>query len=789
MQYGWRDEWRLRARRAQAAAAAAFDSARRWLFSPAPRGWLLTWGLAVAIAGVAGGSTATADWVPGSDAVAGPAVVGALAAGLLALLRPLPWPLGVLGALAAGTVYTLYATGAAEVGAGLSSALGGDFAHAAGAVLFAISLLMWVVGAWLPYCVLRWRRPLLGLVPGIAVVATNVLNFPTQQAGAVFGFVALSIALLLWTAYSGRLQDATRGGLRLSAESRWDFWESGLVAGAALLLVSFIAPPLSTVDRTVDAQTGIIKTWSDIQLRLHHELPGGANASTYSTGFSDQVRLGHPLARNQTVVFTYRVVGTRATSIYFRGLDVAATAGGAWQYAGPALTGVLPAGRKPPYTESYQAQQNVSVKVQMLRPPQGSTSVYFYPGQFESISRDTLYTQEAAAGGGAPLGPGVDTVDRVASLSRRPTTGQYTASGAYSVASAAQLRTAGTSYPLWVQPYAGFTPWLGPGFPGPNGSTNAPLPYRDPVVEAQVNQLARQVTAGATNPYDAATDIEDFLRSNFKYTLSPPATPAGQDPLAFFLFDSKKGYCEYFATAMGDMLRSIGIPTRLVNGYGPGVFDQKSNRFVVRESDAHTWVEVYFPTYGWIPFEPTPDGTYFPIPRGQAACHVDSTICEGLITAAGVAANRVRHFDDTLSQQESQGLHPVQPQGGQPLNPWGIAGLALLVLLLAAALLVARILTPRSAGAAWRRTQLLGRLAGVPTVAGETPLEFGRRLAKQAPRGAKDALRLAQGFTLAAYAPPEAAAQGLDDVLGGWRGLRPVLIREAAARAARRRPR
>src|SRR5260370_12521324 len=67
---------------------------------------------------------------------------------------------------------------------------------------------------------------------------------------------------------------------------------------------------------------------------------------------------------------------------------------------------------------------------------------------------------------------------------------------------------------------------------------------------------------------------------------------------------------------MGDMLRSRGIPTRLVNGFGPGTFENTINSYVVRSEDAHTWVEVYFPKYGWIQFEPTHDNVYTPIPRG-----------------------------------------------------------------------------------------------------------------------------------------------------------------------------
>ena len=779
-------EWRLHLRRLGQVAWGAFLKGWLWVFGGVPRGWLLTLGLLIALAGVIGGSTATANWVPGSDAIAGPAVIGALMAGLLAMVRKLRWPFGLLPALLAGVPYTLNAVGASSVGSGISAGLSGDYAHAGGAVLFSLALLMWLAGAWLTYCVLRWRRPLLGAVPGIAIVATNVLNFPIQQYGSVFGFAFLTVALLLWTAYSGRMQDAARTGLRLSAESRWDFWESGAVAGGALLIVSFFAPPLSTVDRTVDAQTGIIKAWSDIQIRLHHALPGGESGPTFSTGFTDAVPLGHPLQRNQTEVFTYTAPPNRGSSIYFRGLDVAATNNGEWRYSGPQAEGFLRPGAAPPYSESYQAQQDVTVKVQMLRPPAGFAAVYFYPGQLESLSKQAIFAEETGSGDGTESI--VNTVDRVSVAGgARSTAGTYTVTGAYSVAKDTQLRAAGTSYPGWVLPYASLESWGGglealePNGPPPSGT------YRPSAVESQIALLARQITAGKTNPYDQASAIEDYLRTSFTYTLKPPATPAGQDPLAFFLFDSKKGYCEYFATAMGDMLRSLGIPTRLVNGFGPGTFDSKTNRYVVRESDAHTWVEVYFPGYGWVPFEPTPDGVYFPFPRGQAACKIDVPICEGLAAAGAIATNKHPHFDDTISVQESEGTHTAQSPSRLPFDPRQVALLVILVLLAAGLLLAARFLTPRTAGTAWRRTQLLSRLAGLRGPPGETPLEFGRRLAKEAPRGAAEALRLAQGFTLAAYAPPDQAGQGVDDVLSGWRGLRPVLIREAAARAARRR--
>jgi len=109
------------------------------------------------------------------------------------------------------------------------------------------------------------------------------------------------------------------------------------------------------------------------------------------------------------------------------------------------------------------------------------------------------------------------------------------------------------------------------------------------------------------------------LRHHYRYTLHLPTT-APKDPLANFLFERKEGHCEYFASAMAVMLRSLAIPSRVVNGFRGGEFNDLNGQYVVRASDAHSWVEAYFPGHGWVGFDPTPasslplnnvDGTAF----------------------------------------------------------------------------------------------------------------------------------------------------------------------------------
>jgi hypothetical protein len=97
------------------------------------------------------------------------------------------------------------------------------------------------------------------------------------------------------------------------------------------------------------------------------------------------------------------------------------------------------------------------------------------------------------------------------------------------------------------------------------------------------------------------------LRRNYRYTLNLKGSP-GHDPLAHFLFESRAGHCEYFASAMAVMLRTIGIPSREVNGFLPGEYNDLGGDYIVRASDAHSWVEAYFPGSGWVTFDPTPPG-------------------------------------------------------------------------------------------------------------------------------------------------------------------------------------
>jgi transglutaminase-like putative cysteine protease len=128
-----------------------------------------------------------------------------------------------------------------------------------------------------------------------------------------------------------------------------------------------------------------------------------------------------------------------------------------------------------------------------------------------------------------------------------------------------------------------------------------------PQLDPRIPELARQITARSQTPFDRTIAVENYLRSRFTYTLNLTGKP-GVDPLAHFLFETRAGHCEYFASALAIMLRTLGIPTREVNGFLPGEYNDLGEDYIVRASDAHSWVEVYFPGSGWMTFDPTPPG-------------------------------------------------------------------------------------------------------------------------------------------------------------------------------------
>jgi transglutaminase-like putative cysteine protease len=200
---------------------------------------------------------------------------------------------------------------------------------------------------------------------------------------------------------------------------------------------------------------------------------------------------------------------------------------------------------------------------------------------------------------------------------------RYTMRSAIDAVTVNQLRQAGTNYPQWV-----IDDYL-------------QLPEN---ITPRTRQLAQEITAGLDNPYDMANAVTEYLRNNIVYNQSISQPPPNQERIDWFLFDTKQGFCNYYASAEIILLRSLGIPARMAVGFAEGEREvppiqrqlpgetnpdgslpeiSETSTYVVREKDAHAWPEVYFPGIGWVIFEPTASQPAFFRPSGEEYTNQD----------------------------------------------------------------------------------------------------------------------------------------------------------------------
>lgn len=207
-------------------------------------------------------------------------------------------------------------------------------------------------------------------------------------------------------------------------------------------------------------------------------------------------------------------------------------------------------------------------------------------GQAESISLPTLIEHNFITSQGSAPEPNFTDTSIIISQLPLQAGGVYSVTALMSFADEQSLRNAGVEYPDWVrQRYLQL----------PDTITDRTRAKALEVVQA----------AGAENAYDITLAIQNYLRT-FPYNQNIEMAPGNQDVVDYFLFDRREGYCDYYATSMVVMLRTLGVPARWVQGYAGGVYDSERQAYLVRENIAHSWPEVYFPGFGWQRFEPTP---------------------------------------------------------------------------------------------------------------------------------------------------------------------------------------
>jgi transglutaminase-like putative cysteine protease len=341
----------------------------------------------------------------------------------------------------------------------------------------------------------------------------------------------------------------------------------------------------------------------------------------------------------------------------------------------------------------------------------------------------------------------------------------YQSTVGVSAADRDDLLAAGTKYPGWVM------------------DRYLQLPGDMP---SRVMDLAQKLSGDAATPYEKAVTICDYLRK-LRYAVDIEAPPEGTDGVDYFLFETKEGYCQYFASAMTVLLRASGVPARMAVGYGPGepveedTGDKAGNpkdasqdsepTFAVR--DSHAWCEVFFPGYGWINFEPTPayprldhTGISLPPPGPGAGGNETSPIVEP---------------ETPIVEPETPAVEPGGTHPGTPCNV-GLLGILLGLGLFCAVMwlgwrrMLGRVSEPR---VAYARIGYLASLSGLGPRENLTPHEYGRKLAAAVPRMEAPLNQIVRTYVRASYSSHGLSSEERFSIARAWPQVRNHLLRHA----------
>ncbi len=361
---------------------------------------------------------------------------------------------------------------------------------------------------------------------------------------------------------------------------------------------------------------------------------------------------------------------------------------------------------------------------------------------------------------------------------------EYRTVGSTSLATPGMLRKAGQDYPDWIT------------------DRYLQLPNEFPM---SVRTLSIELTKDADNPYDMVEAIRHYLLS-LPYSLDITLPPPGQDWVEYFLLVQRRGYCQNYASAMVTMLRSLGIPARLVVGFAPGIWEPDRGVWVVRSRDYHAWPEVYFPGYGWIEFEPTPADVQPALQAlgiqplgGLLSASPEFGECLDAFAFEGCFEGSVFNsgIDDFL-------VGPVDPEGsasdaggsgggGLSTLSWALMGLALaLVTSGGFALYVRQALAHLGAvTTTYASMCFMGRLAGVSLKPQDTPWEYCSRLSRDLPEHAEAIAHITQGFVATRYGGPHSRLDSdeIGSMRSAWRSARLALLGRILLRLLPRRQR
>jgi len=456
-------------------------------------------------------------------------------------------------------------------------------------------LAIWGIGVWSGWTVRRWRRPLLAALPGGGLLAAN-LNYTRGNIG--FLVLLLGAALLL-TAHEGHIQREQAWqsrGIDYSEDIRLELYMTAAFLCLGILSIAALMPSLS-IQPIARAAYQVMQRPNQLARGIPESLgvkPGQRvttfPVSIYSASLPRSHLIGSGPELSREIVMYIRVSDSPdlipgnpdvpVLPLYWASLTYDVYTGHGW--ASSMTSSKSYQARQPVRLESLPGYLTIQASVQGVKDLGG----YLYsPGPLITIDRDyqVAWRQPPPGPEGSAIISGTLAQETGDALGAKVSDNQYTVEAMIPAAGSDELRSAGENYPAWI------------------AERYLKLPSTIP---ERVLALAHQLTDAVHTPYDRATAIETYLRT-YPYTLDLPEPPKDQDIADYFLFNLKRGYCDYYATAMVVLARASGLPARLAIGYARGNYEAANSRFVITAADAHSWPEIYFPGYGWIPFEPT----------------------------------------------------------------------------------------------------------------------------------------------------------------------------------------
>lgn len=551
------------------------------------------------------------------------------------------------------------------------------------------------------------------LVINVSVALTNL--YPDL---IVF---TLAVLVLLVRIHIVNLQERwTKQNIVPSGEMDWRLLRGGLTWTTVLVIMALVTPRVGAAEVLNGAWSTFEGPYHSVEAEWQRFFAGVSGPSRLrGVSFSDSIRLGQAPNLGDRVIMTVDA----PSGHFWRAVTYDFYTGAGWRTteSDKADKIALPTTDR----EKFEARFDIIVPHSNIifaanEPQKVDVPYQFYTGA------DKTYSTSLHA------------------LNRSQAAGTYTVTSLVSVADKQTLRRVTGPYSDYVK------------------SKYLQLPSTLP---QRVKTLAHQVLDNIPSAYDRAEALETFLRSPpYSYSAQVKATPPGKDPVDYFLFDLKQDFCEYFASAMVVMLREVGVPARLVEGFTTGTYDSAANAYVVREQDAHAWVEVYFPQYGWIEFEPTPSQPPFPRPDAAVPNSDGSTgPAGGDISGDGSDPDRPNRAEDQLNADDGSGGFSgdtvvAAVRAIDPRPALGFLAFLLVLLALAVVRFNWRFRRYGPIESAWGKTRLLASYVGYPPHPSQTTYEFASSLGASIPDTQDSVQSLAKARVLERYSP-----QGADD--------------------------